>query len=205
MVTKSQPTIYSKDLKMALMRTNLKSRPILFSGVMINANRAGIKDQTRRTSGLNKVNERPDQWKYFGTIGHTTPGRVFHQFINSKTDEFLNIACPYGEPGWLLWSRENLWRPKEFPTPKELRDGADTWEIHFDADGVSEDDIEDYKEWGWKHVPSIHTYQKESRFLYEVTEIRLERLNDISEEDAMREGILKLKASGRFVISKGAI
>jgi len=82
----------------------------------------------------------------------------------------LNNACPYGEPNDLIWVRE-------------------TW--GYDASG---NDIL-FKAthnpeclWGsWK--PSIHMPKKFARIWLEVVSIKVERLQDISEPDAIKEGI----------------
>nr|WP_316890243.1 hypothetical protein [Ralstonia sp. LMG 6871] len=108
------------------------------------------------------------------------------------------ICCPYGQPGDRLWVRENGWeRPER--TPKMMRDGADTWApYYFDADGYSEQDKADFKAWGFKRRPSIHMPRGASRITLEITGVRVERLNDCSEEDARAEGVGPLRSDGRM-------
>ncbi|MBU9579574.1 hypothetical protein KTE26_14160 [Ralstonia mannitolilytica] len=137
-----------------------KERPILFSGAMVRAILDGRKTQTRRVAKLT--------------------------FWPRESDVLL---CPFGRPGDRLWVRENGWeRPER--TPKMMRDGADTWApYYFDADGYSEQDKADFKAWGFKRRPSIHMPRTASRITLEITAVRVERLNDCSEEDARAEGI----------------
>lgn len=86
------------------------------------------------------------------------------------------LPCPQGEVGDWLWVRET-WRPKthNFPTghPYEYRATAE-------QDGTPTDGP-------WK--PSLFMPRAASRITLQITEIRVERLNDISEADAIAEGI----------------
>lgn len=93
------------------------------------------------------------------------------------------------EVGDRLWVRENGWeRPER--TPRQMREGADTWApYYFDADGLSWSDAEEFKAWGFKRRPSIHMPRWASRILLDVTEVRIERLQQIDAVDAIAEGI----------------
>lgn len=81
--------------------------------------------------------------------------------------------CPYGQPGDRLWVRENCWAHK------------DTGEI-FAYCAVDETLYDDNKT--VKKVPSIHMPRAASRIDLLIKNIRVERLQDISEEDAASEG-----------------
>ena len=96
--------------------------------------------------------------------------------------------CPYGQVGDRLWVRENGWeRPAR--TPKMLRDGADTWErFYFDA-LLDAGEAEELKGYGFKRRPSIHMPRWACRTVLEITDVRVERLQEISEEDAIAEGV----------------
>lgn len=150
----------------------MKERPILFSAPMVRAILDGRKTQTRRV-----VKPQP--------VWVASPGVPFK---TQDADPKGIIRCPCGAPGDRLWVRENGWeRPDR--TPRMLREGADTWApYYFDADGLTESDLDDFRKWGFKRRPSIHMPRSASRITLEINGVRVERLNEISEEDAKAEG-----------------
>lgn len=167
----------------------MKERPILFQGAMVRALLAGTKTQTRRAV-------KPQPWAsccieeglegeppfVYSALGGDGPGHDVHETRSP-------CRCPYGQPGDRLWVRENGWQRPE-RTPKMMRDGADTWApYYFDADGITEQEAADFKAWGFKRRPSIHMPRAHSRIVLEVTGVRVERLNAITREDAIAEGI----------------
>lgn len=83
--------------------------------------------------------------------------------------------CPYGAAGDFLWIREKWQR---------LRDAAGRQIVEYCA-GPFLLDVETHKRWH----PSIHMPRWASRITLEVTGVRVERLQDISESDAIAEGI----------------
>lgn len=145
----------------------MKERPIVFSGPMVRAILDGRKTQTRRVV--------QGSAKYGVALGLGNTCVIWDE-------------CPYGQPGDQLWVRENCWeRPER--TPKMMREGADTWEpYYYDADGLTESDVEDFRRWGFKRRPSIHMPRLASRITLEIEAVRVERLQDITEEDAKAEG-----------------
>lgn len=163
----------------------MKSRPILFSTAMVKALLAGDKTQTRRTAKL--VTSLPDGkgWTCLQKPGTQVCLPLVDgqwQWKPAAGDEYRpypNIAeyCPYGQPGDQLWVRESfavqpeLWAMSHEQQP-----------IHYLAD-TAPAQIEDYT-----GKPSIHMPQWASRLTLELTSVRIERLNDISEEDAGAEG-----------------
>jgi len=157
----------------------MKERPILFSAPMVRAILEGRKTQTRRV-----LKPQPDGWirGSSGTFGipkkitSKKPHRNGTIWQEPDGTCYDDIVCPYGQPGDLLWVRET-WRPKQhsFPTgwPYEYRATAE-------QDGTPEHGA-------WK--PSIHMPRAASRILLDITDVRVERLNDISEWDAIDEGL----------------
>lgn len=150
----------------------MKERPILFSGPMVRAILEGRKTQTRRVVQDAKI-----------PTAHPGGGPKL-----AVPDWYLE-DCPYGQPGERLWVRENGWeRPER--TAKMMREGADTWPAYeYDADGIDAESAMDNKRWGWKRRPSIFMPRRAARLTLEITGIRVERLQDISKEDALAEGI----------------
>lgn len=96
------------------------------------------------------------------------------------TPEFVaspdNYVCPYGQSCDRLWVRETFWQPR------------DKSETLFKADGA----ILGCGKW----KPSIHMPRWASRITLEIVSVRVERLNDISEQDARAEGAPPLDATG---------
>lgn len=150
-----------------------RERPILFSGPMVRAILEGRKTQTRR---LLKPQPPEDVGELVVDFYHPTivvkdeeqPGeRTFGVF--SADGEWAQ-KCPYGAPGDRLWVRET-WREVQSDTSTSLYYRADE-EWHEKA--------------GWR--PSIHMPRWASRITLEATDVRVQRLQDISEEDAKAEG-----------------
>lgn len=86
------------------------------------------------------------------------------------------IACPFGQPRDRLWVRESF-------VPRYFDDGKPAYKA--DWDGKCADIVPKPK---WK--PSIHMPRTLSRITLEVVSVRVERLQDISEDDAKAEGVL---------------
>ena len=141
----------------------MKERPILFSGHMVRALLDGSKTQTRRA-----VKNTPLDWlEMYGF----TP-----EFVANSG----NGMCPYGQPGDRLWVRESfahIYRDNSSPERRSFEDVA------YMADGRGID-IGAYGSW----KPSIHMPRWASRILLEITRVRVERLQDISEADCIAEG-----------------
>jgi hypothetical protein len=113
------------------------------------------------------------------------------------------IRCPYGVPGDRLWVRET-WRPRiAHGHGMDACDCDDVW-VNYAAGGegrfISGGDVS--AEWTMpkaalrgKNVPGIHMPRWASRITLEVTEVRVQRLQEISEEDAKAEGVFPTAGS----------
>lgn len=157
----------------------MKERPILYSAPMVRAILEGRKTQTRR------IVKNPE---WLGCLTGDCP----HE-RQTECDAALVAQCPYGVVGDRLWGRETI-RAIELPNG---RDG-----VHFPADGAFqpiENSQEAAERWGKVFsyrggrgltVPGIHMPRWSSRILTENTEVRVQRLQDISEDDALAEGIV---------------
>lgn len=145
----------------------MTERPILFSAAMVRALLAGTKTQTRRIvkpqpHGVALVASGNHLFDYRDDLGDYS--RVV------PMDKAVTL-CPHGLPGDLLWVREAF--------------NADRAEMVYRADGGMPADWFDA---GSKWRPSIHMPRRASRITLEITMVRVQRLQDISEEDARAEG-----------------
>ncbi len=172
----------------------MKEHPILFSGPMVRAILSERKSQTRRVMPNQPiVAYRMGRVEQFCSTGYPQDSRGYSR-------EQLATFCPYGEVGSHLWVRETFW-PRPFRTPRDMREGADTWpRVIYDAD---KPDAEELRGWGWKRKPSIFMPRKSSRITLEITTIRVERLLDISESDARAEGVTKEPLGARMNFMAG--
>lgn len=172
----------------------MKLIPILFSTPMVQAKLEGRKTMTRRTRGLDIINENPDDWEYI-----PLEGKVKHGFNNLITGVIIPIKCPYGQPGDILWTRETFFAGFVLDEYEKIPDNAELAYWYFadtqDARPFDASDEWCYNMYGsnkrlwpsWK--PSIHMPFDVCRMFDKVTKIRVERLHDITEQDAIAEGI----------------
>lgn len=153
----------------------MKERGMIFNSEMVRAILDGRKTQTRRI-----MKPQPEPCP---RGGHWWPSNVFKTMLHVE-DEMQNgkggwgglvgDACPFGDVGDRIWVRE-------------------TWNkygglLTYRADHDWIDDMRKETVCTAKWVPSIHMPRWASRILLEITDVRVERLNSISEEDAGREG-----------------
>jgi hypothetical protein len=147
---------------------------------MVRALLAGTKTQTRRA-----LKPQPREHHWFGLPGYehrlfpSATGDGFaarsvhsHQIPGNERAVDLGewISCPYGAPGDRLWVRETWARAGEVCDVVEYR-----------ADNCDPT--------GGKWRPSIYMPRWASRITLEVTDVRVERVGDISEEDSIAEGV----------------
>jgi hypothetical protein len=172
----------------------MKTRPILFSAPMVRALLDGSKMQTRRVVKP-QPRERGDITSNNGELAwQTGPGHFIVSTMPTAPKSFIE-QCPYGQTGDRLWVRET-WQAWHKSSHE-----YDEWEpisvVQASASkrpdfycGPTCDAIEyraTSKSVGpW--TPSIHMPRWASRITLEITGVRVERLQDISEEDAWAEG-----------------
>ncbi|MHB2060267.1 hypothetical protein [Pseudomonas monsensis] len=151
-----------------------KERPILFSAPMVRAILDGRKTVTRRP-----VKVQPRSRADIGSYGKGQP------FIRNPDVTKRNTECPFGKPGERLWVRETclINDYRETNVPEEER--AET-EIVYRADPLPCWEGEE-SEIRWR--PSIHMPRWACRILLEITDVRVERLQDISRADIRAEGL----------------
>lgn len=156
------------------MKTEKNERPILFSGDMVRAIIDGRKTQTRRE--IKKIKH---------PYGHMlTPAEVANEIIH----ETGAISSPYGKVGDRLWVREKHYEKGEWCMGgwPDAEPCDQYWNGHgkyiYAADSEK-------PETGYRSWPSIHMKRKASRITLEITNKRVELLNDISDADAWAEGV----------------
>jgi hypothetical protein len=165
----------------------IKERPILFKADMVRAIIALLKDQTRRLNGLEFVNENPGCWQR-----QWVPAKDGKHWLFTCGDDAVQLRCPYGVEGDRLWVRETC-RAEEAPHGIDgLRYIADAfWQpIENTAEAARQwVKMYNYGQRRGSTVPPIHMPRWASRLLLEITAVRCERLQDISEGDAVAEGV----------------
>jgi hypothetical protein len=170
------------------------SRPILFSAPMVKALLAGTKTQTRRIVKPQPIN-RVD---YFAAApgGNIHVGFEEQPIAPPKGRESWRGLCPYGRAGDRLWVKETWAVAAKHNTTKPTDLPERSMTIAYRAGGHSCND-----EAGWKsfnedasglHIgqwrPSLFMRRWMSRLTLEITAVRVERLQEISEADAVAEG-----------------
>lgn len=161
----------------------MRERPILFSASMVRALLDGTKTQTRRVvkwhglePGLNlqfsglSVERSGSNWVL------SSPTRDSYAYRS------VPMPCPYGQPGDRLWVREAI----RLVPDQEPDDGTGRVLSTYGADGS----LTVADAWPWKrsYLPPMHCPRGLSRIDLEITGVRVERLQDISDEDAVAEG-----------------
>jgi len=106
-------------------------------------------------------------------------------------EQELAELCPYGKPGDRLWVRESFWQRGWFEHDDELA-GAGNW--FWDSPIPENISYEPRFSSKWRKRPSIHMPRWASRILLEVVSVRVERLNDINEVDAIAEGLTQTES-----------
>lgn len=101
------------------------------------------------------------------------------------------VRCPYGQPGDLLWVRESFWqaaRSMQMPCGEYEHYWGSTIEYAEQRDKAGWHNNDQYgKGWMVKR-PSIHMSRKQSRLTLRVTDVRVERVQEIGGDDAVAEG-----------------
>ncbi|EPS0123060.1 TPA: hypothetical protein MXU94_003499 [Escherichia coli] len=145
------------------MKGEVKERGMIFNDEMVRAILGGNKTQTRRI-----VEE-----KFYG---------------RAVAAELLAKHCPYGQPGDRIWVRETYrvhGKATDVATLVYRASVRNSWteQTHRVPAEVCNKPVSE------KWTPSIHMPRWASRILLEITNVRVERLNDISECDARDEGV----------------
>ncbi|EGH20991.1 hypothetical protein PSYMO_05590 [Pseudomonas amygdali pv. mori str. 301020] len=192
--------------------SEIKERPILFSAPMVRAILSGQKTVTRRAVKVQPFDlswsRRDHRFEYMA--GRAVNGDEIDGFYaySTRSGGEWSAKCPYGQPGDRLWVRET-WSDVNLQGAPGIayRADGDVRDLIEDASFLNEDGAFNYddprskpyqfacwsedllggKEGRWR--PSIHIPRWASRILLEITDVRVERLQDISEDQAKAEGV----------------
>lgn len=196
----------------------MKERPIIFSGPMVRAILDGRKTQTRRPVDMTNPHrpisflggegeeDDPGEWGYhFDGPDHNGYAVLARGLDERHNHGRISIRCPYGDVGDRLWVREtwycddytapNWWTAagRSKKTPSEATMASWKEHLYYRADATETGTICELipeclcdGKSPWR--PSIFMPRWASRITLEITEVRVQRLQEISEADARAEG-----------------
>ncbi|HFD3847239.1 ASCH domain-containing protein [Serratia marcescens] len=175
----------------------MKERQVIFNGEMVRAILGGRKTQTRRVMAAQPESNQFGLLRITDSTKRSDIGK-YHWAESNATGTHQRSAlfsCPFGQVGDRLWVRETWQGPLvDEEHLDDYRANADKFQApefcEYAADGGARPefcDLDDNVRQGWR--PSIHMPRWASRITLEITAVRVERLNDISEEDAKAEGV----------------
>lgn len=176
----------------------MKERGMIFNAEMVRAILDGRKTQTRRIMKVQPENAELGLRRITDSSVAKEVGMYFWCLADAcgvKNRSKL-FSCPFGEVGDRIWVRETFQGPliPEDELSEFLGANPDKFEspayCEYAADGGPRPeyvDADDNTRHGWR--PAIHMPRWASRITLEITGVRVERLNDISHEDAGHEGI----------------
>jgi hypothetical protein len=155
----------------------MREIPIIFSTDMVKAILDSRKTQTRR---IIKPQPPTIECKFIGANIEVRTGKIGFYWSDGTSGNMQgfwpsldkDMYCLYGQPGDLLWVRETFSR-----TMVQDEEG---WFTVYKADG---------DDWAAPWKPSIHMPKDYARIWLQVKEVRVERLQDITAEDAISEGL----------------
>lgn len=178
-----------------------QSRPIIFGSKMVNAILSGKKTQTRR------IISRPQPGDHM-TLRDVLPfgegpndRHAAARFVSERNGDVSSWGCPYGRPGDFLWVRETFdafidpgARKGEVVRKVWNADECETeyWCVDYKADGNHTriaDRLPKGHPMSRRWTPSIHMPRWASRITLRIVSIGVERLQDISIDDVIAEGI----------------
>jgi hypothetical protein len=172
----------------------MQEKPILFSTAMVQAILDGRKTQTRRV-----VKPQPEETRAKGKeviqvsdycTGAPEKGQAYYWKHNGAWNGSESFKCPYGKVGDLLWVRET-WCLTQPTHPESYHFGYKAGGIMPYSDWEASEKYDYATPDQWK--PSIHMPKEAARIWLRITDVRVERLHEITEDDAVKEGVMSLK------------
>jgi hypothetical protein len=169
----------------------MKERPITFSAPMVRAILDGRKTVTRRLVRPQPEDRCPLVTDWGNVFRNYAPHDAALGNVKMADGSWGRVQCHYGQPGDLLWVRETWYcddyrvqrgpylKPEDFDVDDARCNGVLVYKADGDRPYEAEQPV-------WR--PSIFMPRWASRITLEITDVRLERLQDISEADAVAEG-----------------
>lgn len=161
----------------------IKERPIIFNAEIVNAILDGHKTQHRQVMKVQPLVDGCQlAWDVHSRKAHWVKVNNRMALLHNDKRYFL---CPFGKVGDRLWVRE-------------------TWQTHCDNDHLKATELQQdcaiqypasYDGWVSKKRTSTQMPRWASRITLEITKVRFERLNDISDADALAEGVDRTNTS----------
>jgi hypothetical protein len=176
----------------AAIQQEVKEKPVIFSGPMTKAILSGTKTQTRRVIKPQPTDswmrEQVTDWSLYYTRNRW--GRLEKHLWICHPTENKEIVCPYGKPGDQLWVRERWYCAGEHE--------CDGYPVRYEVDA----DLARAVSTKWR--TPIFMPRWASRITLEITNIRVQRVQEISEADAIAEGVRQLRdGSGTYAGREG--
>ncbi|MEP9925866.1 hypothetical protein ABLU65_00405 [Klebsiella sp. GG_Kp156] len=200
----------------------MTERGMIFNAEMVRAILDGRKTQTRREVKLNlDIARLATTYDWATSLAANHYQDLTEEQIQQKAEslrgvihpvilgngQMVSIICPHGKPGDRIWVRET------FCPVDDTQYGGEKWVDYratprYEASHPAGWDSAPNDAEALKWRPSIHMPRWASRILLEITDVRVERLNAISEEDATAEGVppagsLLPDYPGTFLTPKG--
>ena len=156
-------------------------KPIIFSTPMVQAILEGRKIMTRRI-----VKPQPKISMVDARLVRAVAIPLQTEYV---VDDKKTIRCPYGVPGDRLWVRETFLNTGSQEYLNKITGKSFVYKADCgDMDRLSIQEA--MCDLGWKWKPSIFMPHEACRIFLEITDVKVERLNNISEPDAKREGVI---------------
>jgi hypothetical protein len=170
----------------------VKQTPILFNDEMVRAILDGRKTQTRRALKVQPPTDGHQLLNVMDSTDRRQIGKSHWAVLNAKKTLVIDghkrfFSCPYGKLGDRLWVRE----AHAFVPQTAYRCSTGIYQQLNPNDNyeacVYRENFDRSRSFSWR--PSIHMPRWASRITLEVTDVRVEQLQDVSDSDAKSEGI----------------
>lgn len=176
--------------EMTTTTATVHERPIVFREHEVRATLEGRKTQTRR------VIESPQPGSHMDLLAVLPDGEgpndryAAVQFVSRLNGDVSSWGCRFGRPGDRLWVRETAMLSSTSGYGGETTEVTLEYRIpnrhHVRVQSFKRSDVGPYNFGGW--TPSIYMPRWASRLTLEITEVRVQRVQEISEEDVQAEG-----------------